>query len=143
MSLLKRSVLLLVMLEVPAVIVLCVGARLILSVFGEEYSEHGHLLLQIFAIGAVAVALKNLASSVLKLMGLMKSFVASNVVYAVVTIGLAQLWAPRGLEWLGWAWLIGNAASGMYAVVAIIVHKWDRPGRRATGRPALLRRSDA
>jgi colanic acid/amylovoran biosynthesis protein len=135
-SLLKRSGLLLAMLQLPAVIVIAVGSRSILSLFGATYGEHGHHLLQIFAIGAIAVALKTWASALLKLMGLMKSLIASNVVYAGVTIGLAQLWATRGLEWLGWAWLIGNAASGLYAVVAIVAREWSPSGRLAAAGPA-------
>jgi O-antigen/teichoic acid export membrane protein len=137
-SLLKRSALLLTMLEVPAVIVVAVGGRLILSLLGAKYGTHGQHLLQILALGAIAVALNQWTSSLLMLMGLMRSLIASNVVHGLLTIGLAQLWGTRGLEWFGWAWLIGNAASGFYAVVAIIVHSRSLRGRLAIGRPGVL-----
>jgi O-antigen/teichoic acid export membrane protein len=128
-SVLKRSGLLLVTLQVPALIVVAVGGRFILSLFGGEYAENGQHLLEILAIGAIAVALNTWARYVLRLTGLMKSLIASNLVFAAVTIGLAQLWGSRGLEWFGWAWLIGNLVSGLCAVVAIIVHE-RCPARR-------------
>ena len=130
-SLVKRSALLLAMLEVPAVIVVFVGGRLILSLLGADYGAHGQQLLQILALAAIAVALNQWTSSLLMVMGLMKSLIASNVVHALLTIGLAQIWGTRGLEWFGWAWLIGNAASGLYAVLAIIVHNRTLRGRLA------------
>jgi O-antigen/teichoic acid export membrane protein len=137
-SLLKRSGLLLVTLQLPVLIVVVVAGRFILTLFGEEYREHGQHLLAILAVGAIAVALHTGADFLLKLIGLMKSLVASGVVRAVVTIGLAQVWASRGLEWFGWAWLIGSLVSGLYAVVAIIVHEWTSPGRHAIARPGVL-----
>jgi O-antigen/teichoic acid export membrane protein len=137
-SLLRRSGLLLVTLEIPVVIVLVMGSRFILSLFGASYAAHGQHVLQILAIAAIAVALNTWAGYLLKLMGLMKSLVASNVVCAVVTIGLAQLWGTRGLDWFGWAWLIGNAVSGLCAVLAIIVHLRNLPGRHAIARLGVL-----
>jgi len=130
--------LLLVTLEIPVVIVLVMGSRFILSLFGASYAAHGQHVLQILAIAAIAVALNTWAGYLLKLMGLMKSLVASNVVCAVVTIGLAQLWGTRGLDWFGWAWLIGNAVSGLCAVLAIIVHLRNLPGRHAIARLGVL-----
>jgi O-antigen/teichoic acid export membrane protein len=137
-SLLRRSALLLVTLETPVVIVLVMGSRFILSLFGASYAAHGQYVLQILAIAAIAVALNTWAGYLLKLMGLMKSLVASSVVNAVVTIGLAQLWGTRGMDWFGWAWLIGNAASGLCAVLAIIVHGRTLPRRHAMARAAVL-----
>lgn len=137
-SVMKRSGLLLVTLQLPALIVVAVVGPFILSVFGGEYREHGQNLLVILAIGAIAVALSAWADSVLKLIWLMKSLVASGVVRVVVTIGLAQVWGSRGLEWFGWAWLIGNLVSGLYAVVAIIVHEWTSRRRHAIARPGVV-----
>jgi O-antigen/teichoic acid export membrane protein len=128
-SLLKRSGFLLVTLQAPIVIVLAVGSRFILSLFGPKYSEHGQHLLQILAIGAIAVALNTWVGYLLKLIGLMKILIASNVVYAAATIGLAQFWGTRGLPWFGWAWLIGNTVSGLCGVVAIAIRERNVLGR--------------
>jgi O-antigen/teichoic acid export membrane protein len=121
-SLVKRSVLLLVALQAVGVITVTVGSWLILSVFGREYAEHGEHLLQILGVGAIAVTLNTLADYLLKILSLVKSMIASNVVLGVVTTGLALLWCPRGLEWLGWAWLCGQLAAGICGVVALVVY---------------------
>ncbi len=128
-SLLKRSALLLIALLVPAVVVLIAGSRWMLSLFGPSYAENGDSLLKILAIGAFAVALNTWTASALKLLGLMKSLVISSAVFAVTTIGLAQLWGTRGLDWLGWAWLIGNLVTGLFAVAAIVIHRRNSAGR--------------
>ncbi len=121
-SLVKRSAFLLVALQSVGVIIVTVGSWFILSVFGREYAQHGEHLLQILGVGAIPVALNTLAGYVLRILTLLKSMIASNVVLGVVTTGLASLWCSRGLEWLGWAWLCGQLAAGIYGVVAVVVY---------------------
>jgi O-antigen/teichoic acid export membrane protein len=130
-SLAKRSALLLLALQSVGVIVMVFGGWLLLAVFGREYVEHGEHLLQILGLGAMAVALNSLAGYVLRILKLLKSMIVSNIVFSVATIGLAQLWSPRGLEWLGWAWLGGQLAAGIYGVVAVLVHYRSVRGRKA------------
>jgi hypothetical protein len=129
--LVKRSAFLLVALQSVAVIIVTIGSWFILSVFGREYAEHGEHLLQILGVGAIAVALNTLAGYLLRILKLLKSMIASNVVLGVATIGLAQLWCPRGLEWLGWAWLGGQLAAGIYGVVAVVVYYRTVRARKA------------
>jgi O-antigen/teichoic acid export membrane protein len=122
-QLLRRSGWIICLLQVPAVAVVAATSRWSLELFGSEYSREGHRLLAVFAIGALTVGLNTWASFLLKLTSQMASLIGSNVVYVIVTIGLALLWAPRGLVWLGWAWLLGNAASGIFAVVTLLLHR--------------------
>jgi O-antigen/teichoic acid export membrane protein len=130
-SLVKRSAFLLVALQSVGVIIVSVGSWFILSVFGREYAEHGEHLLQILGVGAIAVALNTLAGYVLRILKLLKSMIASNVMCGVSTIGLAQLWCPHGLLWLGWAFLGGQLAAGIYGVVAVVVYYRTVRARKA------------
>jgi O-antigen/teichoic acid export membrane protein len=130
-SLVKRSALLLVALQSVGVITVIVGSWFILSVFGRQYAEHGEHLLQILGVGAIAVTLNTLTGYLLKILRLLKSMIASNVVLGIVTIGLASLWCPRGLEWLGWAWLCGQLAAGIYGVVVLVVYSRTVRARKA------------
>ncbi|MFJ1704441.1 lipopolysaccharide biosynthesis protein [Kitasatospora sp. NPDC088346] len=127
-ELLRRSARIIAAVQLPAVVVVALGSGLLLRMFGGGYATRAHGLLVVLACGALAVALNTWASFALKLARRMKHLILSNVVYAVVTIGLAALWAPRGLVWLGWAWGAGNLASGLYAAVALI-------GRRTAAAP--------
>jgi len=122
MSLVKRSAFLLMAIQSVGVLVLAAGSWLILAAFGREYAEHGERLLQILGVGAIAVALNTLAGYLLRILRLLKSMIASNVVFAVVTTGLASIWCARGLEWLGWAWLCGQLAAAIYGVVAVMIY---------------------
>jgi O-antigen/teichoic acid export membrane protein len=122
-SLLKRSGMLLLTVQLPAVIVVVVVGPLVLGVFGPGYREHGQYLLEIVAIGAIPVALHTWADFALRLLGLMKCLIASGVMCTAVTLGLAQLWGTRGLEWFGWALVAGTLVSGVFGVLVVAVYK--------------------
>ncbi|WP_441245661.1 lipopolysaccharide biosynthesis protein [Kitasatospora sp. McL0602] len=128
-ELLWRSARILAAVQVPAVAVIALGSGLLLRLFGGVYEARAHGVLVVLALGALAVALNTWASFALKLAGRMTHLILSNVLFAVVSVGLAAAWAPRGLVWVGWAWGVGNLASGLYAAVALL------GGRVAAGPP--------
>jgi O-antigen/teichoic acid export membrane protein len=119
-ELLRRSGGIIAGVQIPAAAVVAVGSGLLLQMFGGAYATRAQSLLAVLAVGAVAVGLNTWASFALKIARRMKHLILSNVVYAAVTIGLAVLWAPRGLVWIGWAWGAGNLASGVYAAAALL-----------------------
>lgn len=116
---LRRSAKLNVIIMVPAVIVVSLAANLVLSLFGQTYAAHARGLLVLLAAGAMAVAFNNWSSNALRVAGAVRAMVASNVVYAVVSIGMAQATASRGLLWIGWAWVAGNLLSGAVAAAYV------------------------
>jgi hypothetical protein len=85
----------------------------------------------VLAIGAPAVALNNWSSNALRIVGRIRPLVASNVVYVVAAIGVAEATAGRGLLWLGGAFGIGNLVSGLVAVAYL-----PRGERLRTAKPA-------
>ncbi|MFG2818857.1 lipopolysaccharide biosynthesis protein [Kitasatospora sp. NPDC048365] len=119
-ELLRRSARIIAVVQIPAVAAVVLGSGLLLHVFGGDYRNRAQGLLVVLALGALAVALRTWANSALKVTQRMRHLVLSNVLGAVLTIGLAQLWAPRGLVWVGWAWGIGNLISGLYAAGALL-----------------------
>ena len=125
--LLRRSAAVIAAVQVPAAAVVAGGSGLLLRLFGGSYGDRAQSLLMVLCVGALAVALNTWASFALKLTRQMTPLVVSNVVYAVVSIGLAFVWAPRGLVWLGWAWGAGNLASGLVALVALLHGRGRRP----------------
>ncbi|WP_371497935.1 lipopolysaccharide biosynthesis protein [Kitasatospora sp. NBC_00374] len=130
--LLRRSAAIMTAVQVPAALIVAAGAGLLLRLFGGSYAAEARPLLTVLALGALAVALNTWASFALKLTRRMGPLVFSNVVYAVVTIGLAMLWSHRGLVWLGWAWGAGNLASGLVAMAGL--PGWRRGRARAAER---------
>ncbi|WP_280717605.1 oligosaccharide flippase family protein [Kitasatospora sp. MAP5-34] len=136
-ELLRRSAVILTAVQVPAVAVVALGSGLLLRIFGGAYESRAQGVLVVLAVGALAVALNTWASFALKLAGQMTHLILSNVLVAVVAIGLAAVWAPRGLVWVGWAWGVGNLVSGVYAAIALLGGRAvvaRRPGAPQLGR---------
>jgi O-antigen/teichoic acid export membrane protein len=131
----KRAAVLQATLQVAAIVVAVVGAPLILSAFGPEYATNGQGVLRILAVAAIPVAIGTLATYMLKVLQMMKSLIAANVLFAVTTVWLAQLWGRRGLEWFGWAWLVGQVAMAIFAVTALVVHYRRTRGADRDPRP--------
>lgn len=116
---LRRAARLMVIVVIPASAAVMLGGGLLLAAFGPDYARDARTVLAILAAGSIAVAFNTWSSYAVQLAGRLRPLVASNAVFAVVTIGLAAYWGPRGLAWLGWAWLAGNLLSGLVAVVYV------------------------
>lgn len=110
---LKRSAKLTLVVLVPATAVVSLGARLLLGLFGQTYAQHARGLLVMLVIGSLPVALNNWASNALRVVGRMRPFVVSNILFATVSIGTAFVMAPHSLLWVGGAWVAGNLVSGL------------------------------
>jgi len=130
-ALLLRSAKLLTLLLVPAVTVVAATSGLLLRAFGTAYATEARHLLVVLSLAAFAVGLNTWAGFALKLVRRMGHLIVSNVLYTVVTLGLACLLARCGVVGIGWAWLIGNATSGLYAAAALAVaHHRPQPAIR-------------
>lgn len=116
---LRRAARMNIVILIPAVAVVCLAARLLLELFGQSYADHAQGLLVLLAAGAIAVALNNWSSNALRVTGAIRPLVASNVIYTVASIGFAEVMAPHGLIWIGWAWVGGNLLSGLAALVYV------------------------
>ena len=113
---LRRSARLNLFIGVPAVLVVSLAAGLLLRLFGDSYAQNAHGVLVVLAVGALAVALNNWSSNALRIVGRIRPLVSSNIVYALASIGMAEVTAGRGLLWIAWAWVAGNLLSGLIAV---------------------------
>jgi O-antigen/teichoic acid export membrane protein len=121
---LKRSARLNLVVLLPAVTIVALGASLVLSLFGQAYAAHARTLLVLLSLGTFAVALNNWSSNALRVSGRMRPFLVSNALFAAVSIGMAAASASRGVLWVGGAWVVGNLVCGLAALVYI---PWDTP----------------
>jgi O-antigen/teichoic acid export membrane protein len=108
---------------IPPAIVLGAGGRWLLLVFGSNYSDKAWPALAVLALSAPAVAVYGWTGTLLKATGQLKVMIATNVVYAVVTIGLTAAMAGKGLVWVAVAWLAGNAVAGACGGMALMRHR--------------------
>ncbi|MEK7152927.1 MAG: oligosaccharide flippase family protein, partial [Patescibacteria group bacterium] len=105
----------------PAALLTAVASSLWLTAFGQEYARSAAALLQLFALGALPVAVYSALGAIFKVTKDLRGMVGMNVAYATVILGLSYVLVPRlGIVAVGWAWIIGNtAAAGIGALFLI------------------------
>jgi O-antigen/teichoic acid export membrane protein len=123
--LLKKALLILGAIMVPAGVILATLGGFVLHFFGKSYSAGGGEVIVILALAAPAVAAYTLGNAALRIRSQIYSIIVVNVIYFLAIGGLALLWVHRGLTWVAIAWVIGNLAAALVAFFAIA---YFRPG---------------
>lgn len=100
----------------PTMLVMVVGGRLILGLFGTRYAEAGYSLLILLAISALPDAVSNVAVTVFRVTHRLAYSAGLNIGILVVTLAAAWILMPSlGIAGVGAAWLgaqiIGAIAS--------------------------------
>ncbi|MEA2153913.1 MAG: hypothetical protein QOE11_53 [Solirubrobacteraceae bacterium] len=109
---------------VPAALLVCAAASLVLIPFGSEYVDAGAGVLRLLALASIARAIVCLYVSTARLQGRGRAILAAQgTVFAVVVVLALVLAGSLGLPGIGAAWLAGNAlvaavvAPGLLALV--------------------------
>jgi len=142
----RRAARMLAILTLPACVVVGAGAPVLLDLFGPAYSRHGTDVLILMALAAIPVAALNWLATILRLLKQLAAVAVSNGVYAVAVCGLTWVLAPRGLSFVGVAWLGGSLIGAAVAAIAVAFgsgvdsKRHDNP-QRDQSPPALHRRS--
>ena len=131
-ELLRRSTLVIAAIMLPAVTVIYFGAHFMLGIYGAEYAAHATELLQLLALAGPMVAVYTVANVLLRINKQSRDIIIMDIVYLVSIAGLAQLWAPQGLAWVGYAWIIGNALAGLTGLWFLLRYKRRSNGPDAT-----------
>ena len=126
------------LLAVPAVALLSLGGHWLLLAFGREYSQHAGPALAVFGFAVPAVSLNMWSHVMLRLSRQLAALVWSNVVLVLVVCGLALLWVHRGLTWVALAYLLGNLAAGVAALIPWLVRHRRSLGGAAPPSPPPL-----
>jgi O-antigen/teichoic acid export membrane protein len=99
----------------PAMVIMVVGGKLILGIFGQAYVSAGYGLLILLAVSALPDAVSNIAVAVCRATNRLGYSVAINIGILVATVTGSWLLMPRlgllgvGVSWLG-AQLLGAIA---------------------------------
>jgi O-antigen/teichoic acid export membrane protein len=131
MSLIVKSARLLAALLVPAVVVLYLFGGHVLHLIGADYAEQGVEVLRILLLGAFAVGVSAMTNSLLKALSRMKLLIVANATACLVILGAAQIVAPRGLDWVAGAWILGTLCAATIGVTPLAFahsRKTSRPG---------------
>ena len=104
----KKSIKIISVLLIPAIIVLVLGGKYILGFFGKEYSTQGVNFLYIVAIAGIPIAVYSIFMSLLRVKKDLRGLIITNIFYSGAIIGLSYTLLPVGLIGIGIAWLAGN-----------------------------------
>jgi len=127
---LKRSVAIIAGLLLPVMVLLAVGGRDVVGLFGPGYADHTGLLLRLLILSAVPDAVTNVYLVLLRLRGRVRAAATLNAGMALLAIGGAWvLLPPLGVSGAGWAWLGAQSAGAVGVLVAVTVARLRRPAR--------------
>jgi O-antigen/teichoic acid export membrane protein len=120
----------------PPMVIMIVGGRLVLGLFGAPYAAAGYGLLVLLAIAALPDAVSNVAVAVFRVTHKLEYSTALNLGILVVTVAGAWVLMPRfGLEGVGIAWL---AAQTLGAIASLPAYRLIRGRVTAEARSANL-----
>ena len=120
-AVLMRSIRILAALCIPSFILVILFGHKLLSAFGPEYANNTGNMLIVLAAAVFPIAASLWCTTVLRLVTTKLGVIVwSSAVSDVVVIGLAWIWAPRGLEAIAMAWPIGCTAGLLVVVVPTV-----------------------
>ena len=101
---------------VPGVIVLCVLAQPVLSIFGPDYARNGTRCLQLLALSGMFAGFNYVADVVLNARKQVKSYVFLNTAGTVCAIGFPVVFMGSGLTGVGFGWFVGQIGYSLLAL---------------------------
>jgi O-antigen/teichoic acid export membrane protein len=105
----------------PAMVVMVVGGKLILGIFGHAYATAGYGLLVLLAVSAIPDAVSNIAVTVCRSTDRLGYSVAINIGILVTTVTASWLLMPRfGLLGVGISWLGAQSLGAIASVPAYL-----------------------
>lgn len=106
---------------IPAVLLVLVGARYILLLFGESYAMEGATLLRIMAVASFPVVINSIGASRLNLKDRVVTVVLINAFCAIVTLGAGYaLLLSVGLSGIGIAFALAQGVVTILFISGII-----------------------
>jgi O-antigen/teichoic acid export membrane protein len=114
----KRSLRISAIVLIPSILLLVVGSRSILGLFGKHYSAEAYELVNLIAISCIPLTLHGVAVGVLKSKNKVAELIIVGVVFAALHIGLSVWLADTfGLPGIGYAVIISRTVAACLAVV--------------------------
>ena len=115
-----KSIKLCTVLLVPSVAVILIAGKLILLLFGTEYSEEGHVLLWILALSSLPVAANAIFLSIARVQKRYISIILIPAVITALALIMSYLMIPSlGLKGIGISLLASHAIVAIVSVINI------------------------
>jgi O-antigen/teichoic acid export membrane protein len=119
----SSAVIIAALLSVPMVVLL-LGGRFVLALFGLGYAQHSYVLLVLLVVSAVPDAMTNVYVSVLRVEQRFRAAAALNIGMGLGVLALAWWLLPLvGVAGAGLAWLIMQVAGSAVVVIDICLRR--------------------
>lgn len=103
-----KSLFIVFLLLLPAVLVIVLFGNIILHAFGKNYASEAFNFLRIISFNTIFMSITSLGNSLLRLRHKIKYLVGLNAWNAVFTLGVVYFFIPKGLLAIGWAMLFAQ-----------------------------------
>ncbi len=135
------------LLIVPAVLVMCLGARLVLYIFGKDYSEQSFSVLRWLVVATIPYMFNAWYLGYARVLCKVGSILAVQGAQLILTVGASYLLLPRyGIDGIGLAWLAAQTLIALGVLYKAIPILWPRAsgegGTAQLSRNRVLRRVD-
>ena len=117
----RKTVIFIFSITVPAIILLWFSADMILDLFGTNYSENGSNLLNLAGLTALPLSVYAICMSIFRIQKQSLLLILSNLMFVSLVISLTLYFMKDGLFGVGLAWLIAHSISALIAVCLVIV----------------------
>jgi O-antigen/teichoic acid export membrane protein len=117
---LKKTVKIISLILVPAIIVTLIFGKYILLAFGKQYSSEGVALLQILAISGIFMSINYIGNSIFFIKHRVKLIILVNFIGAAIILSLSAFVFHQNLLGIGIAWVIGQ---GIISVIYLFFLK--------------------
>ena len=116
----KKALAAILVILVPATTLFVFAGKIVLQIFGKNYANEAFQFLQLYSISTLFTALILIANAIMNIKHQVKSLVISNVLAAVITLGLSYAFISGKLIGIGWGLILGQAIAGLVSIFCIV-----------------------
>jgi len=115
----KKSVKIIALLMIPAILMTIFLGQYILLAFGKNYSSEGYMFLSILSLSGIFISINSVYNTLFRINHRIKELIIVSMISAILILGLSYLLIDQGLLGIGYAWVVGQAfVSGVYVVLS-------------------------
>jgi len=105
---LKKSIKIISIIIIPAIIITIFFGKYILLAFGKDYSNEGLLFLRLLALSGIFISFNTIFGTILRVKHKIMMLIYINLISAISILGLSYLFLSKGLLGIGLAWITGQ-----------------------------------
>ena len=114
----KKAIKIISFLMIPAIILITLLGKYVLTFFGQNYAIEGTEFLQILAISGIFVSINSVYSAIVRVKKMIRFMILVSIISASIVLGLSYISITNGygLQGVGFSFLIGQIVSSIIYV---------------------------